>query len=341
MFCEKLFKDLNCEKIFNIYYISGEDRFLKQKYLEFVTKKIKKEKPRTEFFCLENKNIGRLVDLCEAVPLGCDFKCIVIQDMELDKCDKKELEILTELFLDIPDYCCVVIFNLNVVVSKTKIKKIFEIIKKNGQIADFKKPDILQMADFVVAQLQSLNLKISGQNAKKIVQYCGNDLNKIFQETSKLASYCQEKNSKEISGADIDLLIVPSLELRVFDIIKMINEKNQFGALKILKGLLENKEEPTAILAIISMNFLDLYRAKVMKKENKTLQDMTFVFDYKGKEFRLSRAISQTGRFGFEKLRKIINFLVEADFQLKTSASDKKDKQTVLEKTIIKIISEI
>ncbi len=336
MFFEKFFKEYDLKTVFPIYYISGEDQFLKQKCVNVIIDQIKKQRPKCEFYKFSDKgvNLGHVMDLCQSISFGCDFKCVIIKDFEWDKLGKKEQEILLDVFSNLEGYCSLIIFNLNISINKTKIKKLLDVIKNIGKFIEIKKPNVIQTSDFIVSEVENQALKISSKNAKKLAEFCDCDFNHIFQEINKLLLYCD--GQAEILEKDIELLVVPRLETKVFDIIKLINNKDRLGALKMLNDLLISKMEPTMILSVIAMNFLDIYRAKVAKQGGASVQELVDLFGYKGKEFRVNKAFAQSDKYDMEKIKDVVDLLIKSDYQLKTTQIDKK---LILETLIIKIIN--
>ena len=324
-------KNFDINIIKPVYYISGESSWLKKQCLDQIIKIINNNKPSCQFFEFDNKNISinNLLEICESIPLGADFKCIIIKDWELDKLSDKEMLILNNLVSDLAEFCCLIFINI----TKTKIKKFLDIIKKNGSIIELKKLNPIETTEYVVLKIKSKGGYISNKNARQLVEYCNNNLDKISQEINKLISFCKDK---EISLDDIKALVIPDLEIRVFDLIKYISLRDKTRALSLLKNLLDNREEPIVILSIMSINFLDLYRAKVAKISQKSLESLVELFDYKGKEFRINKAFSQSDNYSFEQLKNIINLLIESDYKLKSSQVDKK---IILETTILKLFS--
>lgn len=335
---EKFLKNLNLNIIKPVYYILGENIWLKEKCLDKIIEIIKTQKSNCEFYKFNNKNIDidNVINICESIPMGADFKCIIIKDWELDKLGDKEMKVLIELVSDIASFCCIIFVNINISVLKTKIKKFLDTIKKNGDILEFKNLNPAEIKEYVVFKIKYFGCQISNKDAKNLVEYCNNDLNKISQEIKKLASFYENKKNKEITFDDIKALVTPSLEVRVFDLVKYINLRNKKQTLILLKNLLDSREEPVMILSIMSMNFLDLYRAKVARVNNKKPEDIIEIFDYKNKEFRVTKAFSQSNNYNFEQLKKIINLLIKSDYKLKSSQVD---KEMILETTLLKIFS--
>ena len=132
------------------------------------------------------------------------------------------------------------------------------------------------------------------------------------------------------------LLVVPTLEVKVFDLIKLINYRDKKKAYKLLLDLINNKEDPILILSVLSMHFLDLYRAKVAKLEKKSIEDVLSIFDYKGKEFRINKAFVESDKYTMNQIKNIINLLVDADYKLKSSGLQ---NMLILEELLIKIFN--
>ncbi len=326
---------LKLDRIYPIYYITGNNQWLKTQCLNIIIEKINMDKQNTELYKFEgqNINISDFINLCESIPLGCDFKCIVVKDWDLSKLTVNEAKILSDVFSNIADFCNIIIANINIEIANIKIKKFIEIIKKNGLIVNCPLQTLADIIEFIVEKVKQDNSSISKFNARKLSEYCNNDLNKISYEIDKLTSFCYDR---EINQNDIELLVTPSMEFKVFDMIKFINNRNIKQTLNFLNQLLNNKEDPVMILSIIAMNFIDIYRIKIAQQNNKKTMDIVDLFDYKGKDFRVNKAFLQSNKYNLFQLKNIINLLIETDYCLKTSSMNKK---IIMEKTIIKIFN--
>lgn len=320
-------------KLLPIYYITGNNQWLKREYLNQIINKANSEKSSVEIYKFEGKSISisDFINICESVPLGCNFKCIVVKDWELDKIIENQLKILVNLFLDIPNFCNIIIANINITVANSKIKKLVDVIKKNGMIIDAILPSKADIINFIKSKAVQNNCDISNLNAKKLANYCNDDMNKISNEMEKLTSFC---GKKEITAEDINLLTVPTIEIKVFDMIKFINNNDKPKAFEILKNLLDNKEEPIIILSIIAMNFFDIYRAKVAKQNKKLPVDISKIFEYKGKDFRINKAFIESEKYTYLQIKNIIDILIEYDYNLKTSTIN---KEIILEELLSKL----
>lgn len=332
-----LFKQYNINELHKIYYINGSNEWLKQECLNQIIKTVETIKPNVDYYRFNGKDadIRDIIDICESIPLGCDFKCIIIRDWELDKLDKKTIEHISKIFLELPDFCSVIIANINISIAKTKIKNFLDAIRNSGKIIEIPAQNQVDINNFIISNVRENNCNILNKNARILSQYCNNDLGKISQEIEKLVAFCQ---FREITEDDIKLLVVPTLEVKVFDLIKFINYKDKKKAYRLLIDLINNKEEPILILSVISMNFLDLYRAKVAKLEKKSVEDVLKIFDYKGKEFRINKAFVESDKYTMNQIKNIINLLIDADYKLKSSGLQ---DDLILEELLIKIFNVI
>lgn len=323
--------DLN--KIYPVYYISGSNSWLKQKSFETIIENINKIKKNCQIYKFDEENFifKDFIELCESIPMGADFKCIIVKDWELDKLNNKELDFLISMFLDMASFCCVIIYNLNLSIAKSKINKLINVIKKVGMIIETVKPMQSNIINFIISKIKADNLIISYKTAILLSEYCNNDLNKISQEIDKLSAFCKDR---EIFYEDIKKIVLPTLEVRVFDLLKFINARDKRRGILKLNELLDNKEDPIMIISIISMNFLDIYRAKLAKQYNKTPADILNIFDYKGKEFRVNKAFLSSNQYSFNQLNHIFDLLLRADLKLKTSSIS---KRFILQNLISKI----
>lgn len=328
-----LIKNINNSKLLPIYYITGSNQWLKKECLDQIINKTKLEKNCVEVYKFEGKNvnISDFINICESIPLGCDFKCIVVKDWEVDKVGENQLKVLVNLFSDIPEFCNIIIANINITVINSKIKKLVDVIKKSGTVLDASLPSQADIIDFIKLNTQQNNCTISSSNAKKLAIYCNNDMDKISNEIEKLTSFCCKR---EITLQDIDLLTIPSIEIKIFDMLNFINNNNKSKALEILKKLLYNKEEPIVIMSIISMNFLDIYRAKVAIQNKKRPIDIINIFEYKGKDFRINKAFIESSKYSYLQIKSIINILIEYDYKIKTSTIN---KEIILEELLYQL----
>ena len=169
-------------------------------------------------------------------------------------------------------------------------------------------------------------------NAGKIIQLCGDDLLTLSSELEKLCAYAV---GREITMDDIDLLVTKNLETTVFVLGNALMVGNYDKAYQQLDLLFYQKEEPVAVLAVLSSNYVNLYRAKTALESGENTSVLSKDFDYRGRDFLIRNAERDCKRASISQLRKSLFLLAQADLALKSGRSE---PRTVLEELIGKMM---
>lgn len=280
----------------------------------------------------EKIDIDYLADLIWTLPVMSDKRCILINDLSIESLNKSDLNKLNELILDIPESTVFIISlkTININLKKSLIWKSFiNKVKKVGSVIEFNKLDERDLIKKLSLEAKYKNCKLNEENAKYLIRTSGSDLTILLNELEKLSVF---KMNGEITKADIDKLAVKSLEASVFVLAKLIINKDMVKAHIQLNKLIENKQEPIAILSVLSLTYIDIFRAKLAIKNLKDISNLvnSFPLDYKGREFKLKNAIRDSYKFSYSQLAKSLNIFMETDIKLKSLQVDKKILMQVL-----------
>ncbi|MDR1364930.1 MAG: DNA polymerase III subunit delta [Oscillospiraceae bacterium] len=316
----------------NLYYLFGNENYL----INYYTKKIIKNSVDSEngfnvaYFNIKEENFKKISDFLEIFPVNSSKKCIVLTNFE--NIQKENFDFFIKLISDIPDFSILIIQNYSKNINeksdnyKSFIAKVLEI----GIIVEFLNKN-LPVEKQAIVWAKSLGKTLSFQNAKLLSDICQRDLNLIKNNLEKI---CFSENNNEISENKIKK-IHKDIEYNVFEIDRAIEIKNYSLAFKIIKNLILQKTEPIGILSAISSKFIDIYRIKCAKQQNIDVEKLIETFDYKGKEFKITKAERKSQDFSIEKIGKIIEFLIDADILLKTTRIS---SSLLLDETIAKLI---
>ena len=280
----------------------------------------------------EKIDMDYLADLIWTLPVMSDKRCILINDLSIESLNKSDLNKLNELILDIPESTVFIISlkTININLKKSLIWKSFiNKVKKVGSVIEFNKLDERDLIKKLSLEAKYKNCKLNEENAKYLIRTSGSDLTILLNELEKLSVF---KMNGEITKADIDKLAVKSLEASVFVLAKLIINKDMVKAHIQLNKLIENKQEPIAILSVLSLTYIDIFRAKLAIKNLKDTSNLvnSFSLDYKGREFKLKNAIRDSYKFSYSQLAKSLNIFMETDIKLKSLQVDKKILMQVL-----------
>ncbi len=328
-------KDIKSKNMGNLYFLNGEEKYLISFYRDKIISCVVKDTENSfnfQKFSSDNAEASAIIESVEAFPLMSAKKCVLVEDMDLDCLSDSDFKDLIKLISDVPEYCTL-IFSMSTISLKksSKVKKFISQCEKYGNVIEFEKRGDLALERQLVSWAEKSNLVLSGINASKIIRNCGNDLQTLKNEMEKLCAYVLEG---EITEQDIDRIITKNLETTVFVLSNALANGDYAKAYTQLDILMYQKEEPIAILAVLSGVYIDMYRAKVFMANGKDIMKLKDYFDYKGKEFRIKNAVKNSRRLSINMLRDCIDLLLEADLKLKSS---KTDKRTILEVLIAKL----
>lgn len=324
-------------KLNNLYLLYGEEKYL----ISYYTNKlidVALDGTINDFnfkkFKASDMSVDSLEESIEVLPFLSSKKCVVVSDLEIEKFNVTEIKKLKEIVSKIPETTVLIISQSNIEANTYKSSKwngFIKLIEKHGNTVNLKKLSRLSLEKQIINWAKKLNLNISQNSVEKLIEYCGDDLLNLRSELEKLSAFA---DNGEITEDDIELLVSKKAEANVFDLTKAVSQNNYDRALKILHVLLEKKEEPVAILSLLSSNYIDMYRVKVAKNSGVPTNQIAELFDYKRKEFRLTLASKACENCSIKNLRKYISFLKEIDLKLKSS---KDDNKILLEELLVKL----
>jgi len=178
--------------------------------------------------------------------------------------------------------------------------EIFKFLKNKAKIQKFVPLKDAQLRDWIKERIVGGGGKIEGQALNRLIEYVGNDLWRMANETDKLLDY-----DKSIKIENVELLIKPEIDINVFNIVDALGQKNKNQAIKLIGKYFEKGEDEIRLLGMFVYQFRNLLKIK-SSSENPGLH--YFVFQ-KSKE--------QAKNFSFEELKKIYHRLMTIDLDLK------------------------
>lgn len=331
-------KALKEKNFHNVYFLYGAEKFLVKYYTNELVDKIL-DGSNNEFnyqkFKNDNIKINNIIDSVEVLPIMSNIKCVLVEDINIEDLDLADLKKLYGLIEDLPKTCILIISHKALEFDKkksTKWKKFISTIDSYGAVIELNKMGTMALEKQLVSWAKRRNTILSSLNANKIISFCGSDLTMLRNELEKLCAYV---GYNEIKEEDINDIITKNLETTVFILSNSLLSCNYDMVFKQLDILFYQKEDPIAILAVLSSAYIDMYRVKIATQEGKSLSELSKYFDYKNKEFRLKNAQEDSKKLSLSILRKCIFEILKVDFLLKSSSLE---KRYLLEELIAKLM---
>lgn len=333
---EELLKNIKERKFSGLYFLFGEDVYLKQQYVKKLCESIVTELPEMNFPKIDGKkeDVQRISDEVYQIPLMSDKRCVFVEDFDIGAANKEEFDVLTGIFSDIPETTVIVMVFNSVEIDRKKGNwaAALRLASKYGSVVDCKYKSDAQLIKYINMWANKREVVIDRSVAKHLIDNVGRDLKKLQVEVDKLCAYKKDYVSK----ADVDKLSAKTPEATQYMLPKAVLALNISDSLNILADLLDMRYEPIVILSSLADSFIDIYRVKTALDCGKKPRDIAESFGYsKNRLFVLDNAASHARKYSFSTLINCFDILDKADEKLK---SGEKNVRMLLEKTVILLI---
>lgn len=298
-----------------IYLFQGQELFLMEEALELLKKVL--VPPESEDFALnkfaaEDANIGELLDLAQTMPFLSKRRVIILTDaQELPTNAQKQMI----PYIGNPNASTCLIMTATKLDSRTKFA---QALVEQGEVVQFWKLFDRDLPPWIVNRAKRYGYGMSQQTAAYFFEIVGNELRQLDNELKKVIAYA---NAKEITTAIVQQVVGDVRERDVFELVDAISTGNIIHALKILRQLLIEGEEPLKILAMVTRQIRLLWKAKAWLNEQRGMSAQQLAGKI-GVSPRSAEALQQqVQRFSQQKLKFALKRLGSVDRALKSSAN--------------------
>ena len=322
-----------------VYFLYGEQNYLKKLYCKKI---IAQAVSGMEDFNLTRldgtrASLDEISDALEALPMMGGHRCVVVNDLDVGKLSVTEAGKLTELLADLPETGVLVFTTTDLapeIKKGAKWKAFIKQVDAVGAVIELKTRSTGDRNRFLQTLAERAGCRITSENCAFLAERCGNDMQVLQHEMDKLCAY---KGASEITKEDISLCAVAQLDASVFDLAKLMLKNDYQAAMQNLDELIRMREEPVAVLGVLSGGFIDLYRAKAAKENGKPAEELCALLQaYRGKEWRVKNAMRDCGRYTHAQLAEVLELLARADYRLKSSRTE---NTVILQETVTHIMA--
>lgn len=321
-----LMKNIRQGQIDPVYFFYGKELLLLQKALSALIKKV--VSPGMESFNLQKfdsdkTTVEEIENAAEALPVMAQRKCVVVQNLNVEKLAAAQSDKLKALLKDPPPATVLVfvITAFEVNPKNAKVKAFSTAVSKMGSVVDFSLKDKSTLVKALCEHAAKRGASLSPANASRLIERCGQSLTSLYNEVDKLCDFAGE--GSEITAAHIDQSVVQTVDSSAFDLAKAVLRGQSDRALSLLGELFYQKIEPVVILGALNMSMIDLYRAKTAAAAGKKSPEILADFGYKKNvEFRVRNALNDSSKMSMSHLRACIQALYQTDAALKSTGAD-------------------
>lgn len=278
-----------------------------------------------------------VADMLWAVSFFGGRKCVVIEDLDLTQLDAVALGKVEALLAPPPEDGVLIItvrnsssrFNKKDSVS-TKLLNLCDAAGGACRFAAMTRGDV---AKFARSQALKAGCLLEAEESLMLAEYCALESLRVSREVAKLAAH--RGYTGKILKEDIEALVTPTVDANVFHLGERVLRCDLNGAMAVVDDLLFLQERPESILTILTMSFVDYYRAAAMRRANTPEATARKELGYGG-SYRFTKALEQYGRLTRTTLEQALEILADADARMKQTGAD---GRTVLEVAILQLIA--
>ncbi len=315
-------ENLKSKQFGSLYYILGEEEYLKSYYYNELKQKSVSELPEFNVIEFDGKKLDWL-DFCNCVnsyPVMAERKFVGVVNFNNSMLQEKFLNQFVEFLKSIPDFCTVVFYDNELKPSDDQNPLKDAIDSVGGVVADVQKPALSGLVSWCARHFKQAKKQISTNDINYMLSIADTDMRSLDGEITKLCNYCK---GDVIERADIDAVVTKSIEANRYEIGAAFCAKNYDKVLDIVDKLYKQNVNDLVIFNTIYSAFVDMYKVKLAMSCQKTAQQAASELGMY--PFVATKAAKQSAALTLEFLESAILLSKEVDIKLKSKPFNNRD----------------
>ena len=329
-----------------LIFLYGQDTYRsRQKLREIIEQYRKIHQSGLSLTYLEGENLkfGDFKEIIQQTSMFDEKKLLILSNVFTNQDFKEKFLKNSKFFLDPKD--TILFYEENEISGKDKF---FNFLKTKAKTQNFQLLEGEKLKNWVRQELSGFKTEIDSAALFKLINFVGNDLWRLSNELSKLASFKKNKKGKEdkssssatelsrseseggkerkalfdfaaareINVEDVELLIKPKIETAIFKTIDAIAQKNKKQALLLIHQHLEKGDSPLYLLSMVNFQFRNLLIIKDLIERQRPYYSI--LKETKLHPFVVRKSYQQAQKFTLSELKKIYQKIFQADLSIKT-----------------------
>ncbi|OUM96004.1 MAG: DNA polymerase III subunit delta [Thermobacillus sp. ZCTH02-B1] len=310
-----------------VYAVFGRDRYRMREFVAFAADKLlgEEEKELGLFrFDTSETPVEAAIEEAEAMPFFVSRKLVVVRDETvLASGGGKEGRLQHNVdrlvaYLRKPCETSVLLF----VVHSDKLderRKAVRLLKEMDAVIEFAELEGRDLVRWVMRRVTQQGRSIGEETAEALIRRAGTNLQTLAAETDKLCLYAGPGGT--ILREHVEALTEPVLEEDVFALVDALMEGDAVRAVSLYRQLLERKEEPIRIAALIASQLRIMLQVKELAARSWPVRQIAAELGLHPYRVRLA---AEKARFWSEAhLAGRLREIAELDYRMKTGQVDK------------------
>ncbi|MEA4921287.1 MAG: DNA polymerase III subunit delta [Clostridiaceae bacterium] len=330
---KKLKDDIKAGSLEKLYVFHGEESYLKEYYRNAIEALISKSgfsDFNVTYIDSSDVTEDSLTDAVESLPFASDKKLVVIRDLDLSSRSAKLKEGLPKVFENLPDYLCLILYYDAIQYKPDKRLNIYKSLEKNASVIEFQRAKGAELVNWLKRRFSANGKKIDTSECDYIIFICGSLMTNLITEVDKISAYTKADTVKR---SDIDAVASRVLDADVFDLTDCVVTGDYQRAIGIFRDLMESKNEPIAVLALLIKQVQRVYAATLALSEGKGERYIMELYNFRS-TYPARRLIEEAKRTNPYRSAKALDICCNADIELKSNIPD---SERVLELAILRM----
>lgn len=306
----------DCEsgKIGKAYLLYGEERYLVLFYRNYLVKAcmgkdIEELSSDMNFtrFVGKGTDVHSVENSIQTLPFFAQKRVVLVEGSEWFKSSSDDV---LRMLKDIPESTCVIFVEQDI----DKRTGTYKWMEKEGSIDCFAEQDEDAIKAWICRKVDKNGKKITVGAVDALIRSVGVGMSRLNTELEKLLAFCEDKEA--IERSDVEQLVHVQAVDRIFDMMEFIAQKKQKEALKLYYDLLELREQPARIIAMLERQYRHLLAVKDLSKHR--MDKYAVAEKLKIKAYPAGKLISQAGYFEADELERALRDITEYERQVRT-----------------------
>lgn len=296
---------LKQEELKNVYLFYGPESYLKDLYTERIRSRLDCD-PMNSYFFGSGADPKEIESICSSVSMFGDRKFVVVSGSGFFKTagDASFLEKAEagRTYL---------VFKED---EADKRNKCYKKACECGIVFCCKKQPPAEIKKVLSHTVKTAGRTIGESVLHYMIEGIGDDISKLLSELEKLLLYVPE--GAEIEKKHVDAVCSLHYSARLFDLNDAVAAGDSNKAYFILQSLLEDKEPPVKIIAILSKMWSQLYSVKLLAAGGARTAEIASLLGVK--DFAAGKLIRQAAGLDLKKIKEKIELCEELDLSIKS-----------------------
>lgn len=290
---KKISEDIKTNTFKQFYLFYGEEKYMILQMKDQLKRALISEDDTMNYSYFEGKKVDptEIIELAKTVPFFNDHRFIILDGTGLGK---KSDDLFIKGLKEISD-TSVLLFIEDTIDKRSKI---YKFLSKQGHAACFEPMKNKELSQWITLLLKKDEKQMSISTMNNFLYRCGSDMHTLKNELDKLISYVGDR--KEITSYDLEQLTSSQTINQIFIMLDAIARKQRDKVLTLYYDLIELKESPFGILALLARQCNQLLQVKNLDdlgKDNGTISK-----EIKIPAFAVGKLKDQSKMFSIEVL---------------------------------------